>query len=224
MNVLIYGNGAMAKVLHSYLRHEVDVAAFTVDDACIADGQDEFCGRPLIPFSKVQDICSPTEHKMIAGMGFVQMNQLRERKYQEARGKGYSFINYVHPSVVKHDDVEIEENCVILDHVCIHPGCRIGRGTFISSNANLGHDCRVGPHNWINSGVTIAGNVTIGQGCFFGVNASVGDNCRLGAMNFIAANTFVGRDTEDEAVYLSDPGQLFRLKSRSFLRFSGMTS
>ncbi|MEZ0315714.1 MAG: hypothetical protein ACAH10_02380, partial [Methylophilaceae bacterium] len=142
------------------------------------------------------------------------------RKYNEARQKGYSFASFVHESVIVHDDVEIAENCVILDHVSIHPGCKIGQGTFISSNVNLGHDCIIADNNWINSGVAIAGGCQIGESCFWGVNASAGHGLNIGARNFIAANTLVNKHTEDDQVYLSEPGQLFKLKSKSFLRFS----
>jgi sugar O-acyltransferase (sialic acid O-acetyltransferase NeuD family) len=222
MRTIIYGNGAMAKVLYSYARRSVDIAGFTVDDHCIADGTGGYLGLPLVPFSRVETRFPPASHDVIIAVGFIEMNGLRARKSLEVRQKSYALASYVHESVYRHDDVAIEENCTILDHVSIHPGCTIGRGTFISSNVNVGHDCTVGPFNWINSGVSIAGGCRLGEGCFFGVNASAAQGLRIGARNFIAANTLVNRNTEDDQVYLSEPGQLFRLKSRPFLGFSRM--
>ena len=219
VKIVIYGNGAMARVLHSYVRHCEDVWGFTVDDSCIADGASDFCGLPLAPFSKAEEVFDPAVCKMIIAMGFIDMNELREKKYAEARQKGYSFASFVHESVLIHDDVAIEDNCIILDGVSIHPGCSIGQGTFISSNVNVGHDCAIGPANWICSGVSIAGGCQIGRGCFFGVNASVAHGVRLGTRNFIAANTLVNKSTKDNEVYLSPPGELFRLNSKSFLKF-----
>jgi sugar O-acyltransferase (sialic acid O-acetyltransferase NeuD family) len=220
MKVIIYGNGAIAKLLFSFMRHSVDVAGFTVDDICITNHADTYLGLPLVPFSQVKKQFDTASHQMIIAMGFIEMNALRARKYVEAKQKGYSFTSFVHASVTMHDDVVIEENCVILDHVSIHPGCQVGQGTFISSNVNLGHDCIVGEGNWINAGVAIAGGCEIGGGCFFGVNSSTGHGLHIGARNFIAANTLINKDTEDDQVYLSEAGQLFRLKSKSFLRFS----
>ena len=220
MNVVIYGNGAMARVLHSYVRHRLDVGGFTVDDACIAPGVSTFCGLPLIPFSRTQEVFDPSVYKMIIAVGFIDMNALRQKKYAEAREKGYSFASFVHESVFPHDEVTIADNCIILDLVSIHPGCRIGQGTFVSSNVNIGHDCSIGPSNWICSGVSIGGGCQIGAGCFFGVNAAVAHGVRVGARNFIAANTLVNKDTNDDEVYLSEPGQRFRLSSRAFLKFA----
>lgn len=220
MKTIIYGNGAIAKLLFSFARRSMDIAGFTVDDISIADNTDYYMGLPLVPFSRVEKQFSPASHNMIMAMGFIEMNDLRIRKYFEAREKGYCFTSFVHESVLMHDEVVIEDNCVILDHVSIHPGCRIGRSTFVSSNVNIGHDCIVGEANWINSGVAIAGGCNIGKGCFFGVNSSAAHGLRIGARNFIAANTFINKHTEEDQVYLSEPGQLFKLKSKSFLKFS----
>jgi sugar O-acyltransferase (sialic acid O-acetyltransferase NeuD family) len=220
VKTVIYGNGAMAKVLFSYARRSMDLAGFTVDDHCMVGVTGTYLGLPLIGFSRVEELFSPTSHNMIIAVGFLEMNELRVRKSHEARQKSYSLASYVHESVLLNDDVSIDENCVILDHVSIHPGSRIGQGTFISSNVNIGHDCTVGAYSWINSGVALAGGCKTGQGCFFGVNASATDGLRIGARNFIAAGTVVNRNTEDDQVYLSEPGQLFRLKSQAFLGFS----
>lgn len=220
MKTIIYGNGAIAKLLFSYARRSMDIGGFTVDDACIDNNTDSHLGLPLVPFSCVEKHFDPASYNMIIAIGFIEMNALRARKYLEARQKGYNFSSYVHESVLINDNVIIEDNCVILDHVSIHPGSHIGRSTFVSSNVNIGHDCIVGEANWINSGVAIAGNCTIGDGCFFGVNASTGHGLNFGARNFIAANTFINKHTEDDQVYLSEPGQLLKLKSKSFLRFS----
>ncbi len=220
MKTIIYGNGAMARILFSYAKHSMEICGFTVDDGCIALNTNQFCGLPLVPFSDIDKIFEPSNYKLIIAMGFIEMNELRDKKYAEAKEKGYSFESYTHPSVFIHDDVSIGENCIILDHVSIHPGCRIGNSTFISSNVNIGHDCMIGSSNWINGGVMVAGGCDIGPGCFFGVNSSVGHGVRVGARNFIAANTLISKSTKDNEVYLSEPGQLFRLNSKSFLKFS----
>lgn len=222
MKTIIYGNGAMARLLYSYARHSMQIVGFTVDDNCIDNAAQEFLGLPLLPFSQVEQHFPPDGHAMLVAVGFLEMNALRARKHEEAEKKGYRFASFVHDSVIRHDDVVIEDGCIVLDHVSIHPGCRIGRGTFISSNVNLGHDCRIGAFGWINAGISIAGGCSIGEACFFGVNASAAHGLRIGARNFIAANTLINKDTLDDQVFLSEAGQLFRLKSRAFLKFAGL--
>ncbi len=217
---MIYGNGAIAKVVFSYIRKKTKVVGFTVDDSCIASGVNSFCGMPLIPFNHVQKVFNPQKYSMIICVGFMEMNELRSLKYEEAQSKGYSLASFIHESVIIHDEVVIDEGCIILDHVSIHPGSRISKGTFISSNVNIGHDCTIYSFNWINSGVSIAGGCYIGSGCFFGVNSSVAHNLNIGKQNFIAANTLINKKTRDGEVYISEAGQLFKLSSKSFLKFA----
>ncbi len=225
MKTIIYGNGAMAKVLYSYASSVMDIVGFTVDSVCIHPDEKLFCGLPLKPFDQVEESFPPENFNMIIAVGFLDMNNLRERKYLEAIDKGYTFTSYIHNSVIRHFDVEIGAACIILDHVSIHPGTKIGRNTFISSNVNIGHDCVIGPNNWINAGVSLAGGVKLDAGCFLGVNSSIGQNIKVGKENFIAANTFIARDTGPEEVYLSEPGQkMERMKSRTFLKFSQMST
>lgn len=220
MKIIIYGNGAIAKVIFSYIKEKAEVVGFTVDEACINSGVNSFCGMPLISFNNVQKIFKPQEHSMIIAVGFREMNELRHLKHEEAQQKGYSLATFIHESVMIHNEVFVEEGCIILDHVSIHPGSRILRGTFISSNVNIGHDCRIESFNWINSGVSIAGGCHIGYGCFFGVNSSVAHDVNIGKHNFIAANTLINKNTQNGEVYISEAGRLFRLQSKAFLKFA----
>ncbi len=209
----------MAKTIYPYVRMSNDIVGFTVDDQCIKEGENRFCGLPMIPLSIAGKTFNPHEHSVITAVGFLEMNELRMSKYYQLKELGYKFSTYIHNSVDILDGVSVEENCIILNHVSIHPGTTIGAGTFISGNVNIGHDCNIGVGNWINAGVSIAGNTTINRMCFFGVNSSVGDNVTIGEKNFVSANTFVGKDTNDNEVYLSENGQRFNMNSKSFLKF-----
>src|SRR5205085_4992702 len=72
-NIIIYGNGAMARVLYSYLRLAADVSGFTVDDACIGKNEATFCDLPLVPFSTIRQECPPDKFRMITAVGFLDM-------------------------------------------------------------------------------------------------------------------------------------------------------
>ena len=216
--IVIYGNGAMARVLYSYARHETRVVGFAVDGHCIKT--EGFCGLPLVPFENVEQQFPPDDHEMIIAIGFAEMNLLRERKLQEAISKGYRLGRYVHPSVMLHDGVEIGESCIIYEHVSIHAGSRIGAGSFITSNVNIGHDCVIEDYTWINAGVSLGGGCRIGRGCFFGVNACVADRVQIGARTFVGAGTLIARNTGADEVHVAPAGQKLPLNSTAFLNFS----
>lgn len=220
MKTIIFGNASMAKVVYSYMRKKYDIAGFTIDGSHMKESTAFYCGLPVFPFEDIEKNFNPEQYNMILPIGFIDMNELRAKRSLQAKEKGYQLISYVDDAVQIHYDVEIGENCVILDYVSIHPGSRIGANTFISSNVNIGHDCIIGANNWINAGVATGGSSRIGEGCFFGVNSSIGNNIEIGKRNFIAANTFVSKNTGDDEVYLSCSSEKFRLSSRNFLKYS----
>ncbi len=216
--LVIYGNGAMARVLYSYVRQEARVVGFAVDGHCIET--EKFCGLPLVPFEDAECQFGPDDHEMIIAIGFAEMNLLRERKLQEARGKGYRLSRYVHPSVILHDDVKIGDSCIIYEHVSIHTGSRIGAGSFITSNVNIGHDCVIEDYNWINAGVSFGGGCHIGRSCFFGVNACVAEGVQIGARSFVGAGTLIARNTGADEVHVAPAGQKLPVSSNAFLNFT----
>lgn len=215
--VLLYGNGQIARMLFHFMRPTHRVAAFTVDRALITDPAYE--GVPIVPFEEIESLYPPGRYPMIIAVGFVDMNRIRAARYAEAKGKGYRFINYIHPSVVIHDNLKLGENTVLLDHVSVHPGTSIGNSTFICSNTNIGHGCRIGDNCWINAGVAIAGETTIGANTFIGINAAIGDNLQVAEACYIGASTLITRNTAPEEVYVSASGERFPLPSDRFLKF-----
>ncbi|MEM6626915.1 MAG: DapH/DapD/GlmU-related protein [Pseudomonadota bacterium] len=220
--ILIYGNGAMARVACSYLSRSRSVLGFTVDDELIDKASAKLAGRPVHPFSEVQSRVRPDSCEMIIAVGYRDMNALRLQRYEDAKSKGYSFTSYVDPSVIMHDGVEIGENTLILDHTSIHPGVKIGDAVFISSQVSIGHDCVIGDGAWINGGVSLGGRCHVGPQCVFGVNASAAHDVVLGARSFVGANTLVNRAVAPDSVTLSPAGEPFRLKSQDFLSFARM--
>lgn len=217
-NIIIYGNGHMAKMLFHFMKTNHQIACFTVDDHCI--NSDTFESLPIIPFSHIKDAFPPSQHDMIISVGFSEMNKLRKRKYLDVLDKGYKLINYIHPSVVIHDSNMLGHNNIILDHASIHPNTTIGNGNFISSNTNVGHGCTIGNFCWINAGVCVGGESHIGSQSFLGMNATIGQGITIANESFIGANTLLSHDTVYKDVYLSENGVKHRLDSEHFLKFS----
>lgn len=216
--IIIYGNGKIAKTIYHFLKKQFDVVGFTVDEKYIEENSIE--GLMVRPFENIELEFDPADHAMLIVVGYAQMNDIRRRKYQEAKKRGYTMANYVHPSVYHHDNVHIGEGNVILDQVSIQPGARLGNNNFIWSNAVIAHGCEIEDDCWVTSGVTIAGNTTIKSGSFLGVNATIGHNLTIGTQNFIGANALVTKSTGPNEAYIAPGSEKIRLDSQSFLKFS----
>lgn len=218
--IIIYGNGKIAKITYQFLKKQFEVVAFTVEKDYLKENFIE--GLPVVSFENIEKEYDTSRHKMIIAVGYVQMNDIREQKYLEAKKKGYEFINYIHPSVEIHDNITIGKNNIILDHVTIQPYVSIGNSNFIWSNAVIAHGCALGDTNWITSGVVISGDTTVKSKCFLGVNATIGHRIILENENFIGANTLVTKNTNEKEVFISKDGEKFRLDSQRFLQFAGV--
>jgi sugar O-acyltransferase (sialic acid O-acetyltransferase NeuD family) len=215
--LIIYGNGQMARMFLHFARLEYDVVALTVDRSVLTESVID--GLPVVPFDEIETAYPPSENQLITAVGYLEMNSLRARKYEEGLAKGYAFANYVHSSVIRHPGIAMGGNNIILDHVAIHPYTQLGNSIFVASNASIGHGCTIGNNCWINSGVSIGGETEIGEACFLGINATIGDNIQIGSQCFVGANTLVTRNTLAEEVYVSASGERFPLSSQAFLKF-----
>ncbi len=202
-----------------YLKEDkrYEIVGFTVEKEYME--KEKLFELDVVPFDKVEQSFNPGACKMLIAVGYHKMNKIRERKFNEAKGKGYCLATYVHPSVQRFQNVEIGENCVILEHTSIQPLVKIGDNNIIWANATIAHGSLIEDHCWITSGVVISGDTTIKSNCFLGVNASIGHNVTIGEGNFIGSNTLVSRNTGNREVRISKSGEKHRLNSDDFVKF-----
>jgi sugar O-acyltransferase (sialic acid O-acetyltransferase NeuD family) len=220
MKLIIYGNGKIAKIVYEYVKNEFDIICFTVP--CKLITVNDMKDLPIYPFERIAKLFEPASHKMIIAVGYHQMNTIRDQRYHTVKSMGYKFINYIHPSVHRHDDLIIGESNIILDNVSIQPGVRIGNNNFIWSNSVIAHECSIENSCWIASGTVIGGSTEIRSGCFLGINASIGHNIIVNNNNFLGANTLITKSTDVNEVYMMNDSQKIRLDSQRFLKFSGI--
>lgn len=94
--------------------------------------------------------------------------------------------------VVIEDQVEIGANTTI-DRAFVHE-TRIGYGTKIDNQVQIGHNCNVGRFCIICGCVGMAGSVTLGDGCIVGGAVSFRDGITIGPGSQIAGASAVGKD------------------------------
>jgi sugar O-acyltransferase (sialic acid O-acetyltransferase NeuD family) len=217
-NLIIYGAGKIASIVYHYLKSTFKVRAFTVDHQFIL--ANTLFDLPVIPFDSINKSHPPHTYKMIIAVGYHDMNNLKAKKYLEAKEKGYDFVSYVDNDVKKFDDVTIGENCIILDNTTIQPFVEIGNNSVIWSNVTIAHGVKIGDNCWIASGAVVAGDTVIKSNCFIGINATIGHNVTIGEANYIGANSTVCKNTSTGDVYIAEQATKFRLNSDQFMQFT----
>ena len=220
--IVIFGEGKIADEAYFYLTNDSphDIVAFTVDEEFMT--KKELFGLPIIPFQGVEDRYPPGEFQMFVAVGYQDMNKLRARKYSEAKDKGYELISYVNSRASNFGDVEIGDNCLVLENAVIQPCSRIGSNVFIWSGNHIGHHAIVGDHCYIAGHVVISGSTTIEPYCFVGVNATLGHEITIGRESFVGANCLVTKNAGDKSVFVNQDTPKFRLDSSSFLKLTKM--
>ena len=205
--LVLFGKGEIAKLAQYYFGQDSDyeVVAFTADDDQV--DADSFSGLPLVPFSRVTKDYPADIFEMHVALSYRGHNQIRAQKYGEAIAKGYNLASYVCSKSVYWDDLQVGDNCFILENQTIQPTVRIGNNVVLWSGNHIGHRTKIENHAFVTSHVVISGFCQIGEACFLGVNATLTDKSILEQDVFLAAGaTFTGRG-EKGGLYRGNPAQ-----------------
>lgn len=214
--VVLFGTGGGADTAARYLTKDTshEIVGYTVD----ADRRDcdTFRGLPVVDFETVQDRFPPDQFKMFILLSFDEMNGLRTRKFEQAKAKGYSFISYVASNIFRLEDIQVGENCLILENQTINLDVKIGNNVVMWSGNHIGDRSIIGDHVWISSQVAIGGDVKVGNRCFIGMHATIGHSVTIADKNFIGAGTLITKSTKPGNVFVQPNNKLLPISSDDF--------
>jgi len=220
--VILFGAGKIADVAYFQLTNDTshEVVAFTVDGENILEK--EKWGVPVVAFENILKTYPPDDFKMLVAVGYQDLNRFRARKYEEAKSKGYELISYVSSRASNLSNVEIGDNCMILDNAVLQPCTRVGNNVFFWNGNHLGHHARIEDHCYVAGQVVISGAAVIESYCFLGVNATIGHEVTIGRESFIGAGALITKNTAPKSVHIVPDTSKFRLDSDSFLKLTKM--
>ena len=199
--VVIFGTGDIGQLAHFYFTRDLgrDIAAFTGD----ADRLDRssFCGLPVIPFERILESHPPDGFDMFVALSYSKLNEVRARKYHEAKAKGYRLTNLICSRLVSWGDTVMGDNCFIFENQTIQPFVTIGNNVTLWSGNHIGHDSTIEDHCFITSHVVVSGHVRVGAGSFLGVNATLRNAITIGPETLVAAGSVIMKNTAAKGVY-----------------------
>lgn len=218
--IVVFGAGVTAEVVHHYLTHDSphEVVAFTVDAEFIGD--DRLLGLPVVPFENVEDPYPPDSFGMFVAVGYEDLNQFRAQRYEEAKAKGYELVSYVSSKAGIVGDLQVGDNCFIMENQCLQPHVSIGNNVFIWSGVLVAHHATIGDHCWLASQASIAGSTMIEPYCFIGINATIGHELTIGASSLVGAGSIVTKSAAGKSVFIAKDTELYRLDSRRYLKIT----
>jgi len=201
--LIIFGLGDIAQIAKYYFKIDSNyqVESFTVDKEYMT--ADQFEKLPVHPFDAIEEKFPPNEYDMFVGIGYTKMNKFRERKYEEAKLKGYKLVSYVSSKCTYLSQYKPGDNCMIFEDNTIQPFVKIENNVTIWSGNHIGHHSIIKSHNFITSHVVISGHCSIESNCFLGVNSAIGNGVRIASETLLGAGAVVVKDTEEKGVYLA---------------------
>jgi sugar O-acyltransferase (sialic acid O-acetyltransferase NeuD family) len=207
---IIFGTGSIAELAHYYLTNdsEYEVVAFTATKDSIENNI--FFDLPLVEFESIEEHYSPNEYEMFIAVGYVKLNQIREKFYIEAKRKGYKLLSYISSKCTNFSNM-IGDNCFIFEDNTIQPFVEISNNVILWSGNHIGHHTKIESNNFIASHAVISGHCHIKEYSFIGVNATIRDGITIEKENIIGAGSLILKNTKEKEVYVAKKTDLFQV-------------
>lgn len=211
--IIIFGPGDFGQVAYFYFVNDskYKVVGFTAHRDKI--NNNELFNLPIIPFEEIEKKYPPEKYSMFIAIPYTNLNQTRAKIFDEVKGKGYELISYVNSKAIIWKDIDMGENCFILENNVIQPYVTIGNDVIMWSGNHIGHHTVIKDHCFIASHVVISGKVIIEPYCFLGVNATIRDGIHIAKSNVIGAGAVILKDTKENEIYSTDATKLLKIKS-----------
>lgn len=201
--VIIFGVSDFASQVSFYLNQdsEYEVVAYTVDAEY--NKEKNFLNLPVVDFETVQEIYPPTEYAMFVAIGYHKLNTTRERKFLEAKAKGYKFISYNCSRNSYWTDLQVGENSFIMEGNIFMQNVKIGDNVIIAVGNKIGHDSVIEDNCFITSNVMMGGFCVIRKNTFIGLSSVIKDKTIIGGFNILGAGSIILKNTKDRSSFLT---------------------
>lgn len=216
--LLIVGSGEIAALAYEYFLHDSDYTpvGFVVERPYLTG--DAFLGLPLIDLNEASNRFPPGEVEAFVAVGDAQLNRVRARLYGLMKAEGYGMASYVSSRCFRWHNVEVGENCFILEQNTLQPFVTIGNNVTLWSGNHIGHSSVIHDNVFITSHVVISGFCKVEKSSYVGVNSSLAHHVTIAADNFIAMATVIAASTEPNGVYQGNPAERRKVAATRFCR------
>ncbi|MDM7987642.1 MAG: acetyltransferase [Smithella sp.] len=205
--LVIVGTGETATIAYEYFTHDsqYEVVGFSVSEQYKKG--DQYLDLPLVPFENIEAIYPPNKYEMHVSISYTNLNRDRAKMYYAAKEKGYRLANYISSRTFVWHNVEIGDNCFILENNVLQPFVKLHSNIILWSGNHIGHRTIIRNHCFVSSHVVISGYCDIGEYCFLGVNSAFADEIKVQSDCIIGSGAVVIKNTECGKVYVGNPAK-----------------
>jgi len=218
IKLVICGVGETAILAYEYFTKDssYDVCAFAVNKEF--KNSKRFLGLPIIEIEEIEKTYPPDKFCAFVAVSSNRLNRDRAGLFMDLKKRGYSFASYISSRAFVWDNVEIGENCFILENNVLQPFTKIGDNVTLWSGNHIGHRTKIHNNVFISSHCVISGFCEIGVFSFLGVNCTLANNVQVASDNFISMGAVVSKSTERDGLYKGNPAQKHKLSAKIFCK------
>jgi sugar O-acyltransferase (sialic acid O-acetyltransferase NeuD family) len=124
--------------------------------------------------------------------------------------KGIQFFNFIHPTALIMDNVEISEGSFIGAYSILTTNIKIGKHAILNRGNHIGHDCEIGDYFSAMPGSIVSGNVKIFDCVYMGNNSSIREKLSIHSLSTIGMNSAVVKHIEEPGIYVGCPAKMIK--------------
>ena len=87
--IIVIGNGNISKILSSYLKKKFNIIAYASKKKFIKSKK--INNRPVYSLEELKKKFSPKKYKIITAIGYLEMNNVRKKIFEDLKSEGYNF-------------------------------------------------------------------------------------------------------------------------------------
>lgn len=191
--ILVIGAGGHGRVVADALRSAGRKVLGFLDSAVHLHGK-YVDGLPVLGGDERLRDHPPTSVRLANGIGSTTSTAARRHVYERLTAAGFEFETVRHPAAIIAPSAVLSPGAQVMAGAVLQPGVVVGENSIINTGALVDHDCLIGSHCHLASGVVFSGAVRVGDGCHVGTAASVIQGVIIGAEAMIAAGAVVVGD------------------------------
>lgn len=129
--LVIIGLGETAALAYEYFTYDSDykVVAFAANRQYI--NQSFYYDLPIIDLENIKEIYPPNQYQAFVAISSGHLNRDRMQVYYHMKTLGYTLASYVSSKAFVWHNVEIGDNCFILENNVLQPFVKIGNNVIL---------------------------------------------------------------------------------------------
>lgn len=216
--LIIIGAGETALLAWEYFTYDSNyqVMAFSVDKEYLQ--QDRLLDLPVVDMDLLVDTYPPNEYNAFVAISSGKLNRHRKEMYYKVKSLGYTLPSYISSKAFIWRNVEIGENCLVLEYNVLQPFTKIGNNVTLWSGNHIGHRSLISDHCFISSHCVISGYCKVGESSFLGVNCTLEDQVTIGPDNFIGAGSLIKKNTTEKSLFQNSQTELSKVDTHRLFK------